>query len=171
MLSAEKLATITSDVLRIHSKFARTPKKAFRAFDGVTPSGVHSVLLGMLALNEESLPEELRIRVALTLFGHDILEDTTATLPSWATEDTEVLTLILGMTFDEGQNKYEEMWKHDRKILLPEFFDCTINLSCAKTKKPERTEMCRAAVRMLLAYIEPLYPGLEITKMAKAFLQ
>lgn len=171
MFTAGKLVTIITDVLRLHAEHPKTPNKAFRKFDGRTPYGVHEVLLGMLALHEENLQEELRMRIALVLFGHEILEDTTAELPAWAIEDPKVEKLIHEMTFDKGQEKYVEMWKRDPNILLPELFDCTANLMCAGTKSPERSAKCKGAVQELLDHIEPRYPGLEISKIARALLQ
>lgn len=80
MPTAEEWARMIHDVFVLHSEFARKPKKAFRN-DGRTPFGTHPVRLAMLFLNEEHLPEELRVRGAKAFLAHDLLEDTTAELP------------------------------------------------------------------------------------------
>ena len=170
MLTAHELAQILAEIMFIHSFHAREGKQ-FRQFDGRTPSGVHSVLLMMLILHEESLPEALRVMLALAIGAHDIPEDSILTrLPLWATTDPEVEALVRGMTFADGEDKYTEMWKRGDMVLLLELFDCTVNLMCAATKKPGRTAICQQAVRGLIAYFEPKYPKLEIIKIAKGLL-
>ena len=171
MLTAKELERIIRDVIWYHSNLPRTPKKAFKKFDEKTPFSVHPILLGMQALHEESLPEELRVRIALALFGHDLLEDTTVEeLPDWATNDPKVEAIIRGMTFAKGEDKYVEMWNRDESILLPELFDCVANLTCVGNRPPEKSERCKEAVRRLLYYIEPGYPRLDIIKMARGLL-
>lgn len=169
MITAEELAVMISDVLLLHSKFAREPKKAFR-FDGVTPFSVHPVLLAMLILNEEHLPEEIRVRGAKALLAHDLLEDTTAELPEWA-KDPEVEKLVRGLTFTKGQDKYVDVWNRGEDVILLSFFDSVANLTCVGNVSSERMAYKKKKVREHLAYIESCYPWLEIVKMAKAFLQ
>jgi len=169
MLTAEELAVMTSDVLLLHTRFPKEPKKAFR-FDGVTPFGVHPVLLAMLILNEEHLTEEVRVRGAKALLAHDLLEDTTVELPEWA-RDPEVEKLVCGLTFTKGQDKYVDVWSRGEDVILLSFFDSVINLTCVGNVLPERMAYKKQKVREHLVYIEQRYPKLEIVKMAKAFLQ
>ena len=108
MMDAKKLAQMIWDTLALHSQFPNEPKKAFRN-DGKTPSGTHPVRLAMLFLNEEHLPEDLRVRGVKALLAHDLLEDTTACLPHWA-NNLEVRELIYGLTFTKDQDKYTDVW-------------------------------------------------------------
>lgn len=169
MLSAKKLARILSDVMLIHSEFARTPEKAFRRFDGVTPFGIHPVMGGLLILHEENLREKKRVTMATAFFGHDFKEDTTKRLPAWARKP-EVKKLILGMTFKKGEDKFVEVWNRGNSVILLSFYDNVLNLMCAKKMKAERRAEYRKQVRRQLVYLEPRYPRLEIFKIAKGFV-
>ena len=171
MLSAQEWAVMTSDIFRIYSLFPREPEKAFRRFDGVTPYGVHPVLLAMFLLNEESLPEEFRVRGAKALLAHDLIEDTTAELPSWVKDSPDASPLVHGLTFSKRENKFVEIFNRGEEVILLGFFDNTFNLTATGRMKTERLAEYREGVRGHLAYIEPRYPRLEIVKMAKAFLQ
>src|SRR5580658_9919628 len=97
MLTAIQLSSMIADVFRLHQDFPKKPSNAFRKFDGRTPYGVHPTFLAMLVLQEDTMPEDDRVRRAKALLAHDLKEDTTAPMPEWA-QDLEVMTLIDGLT-------------------------------------------------------------------------
>lgn len=170
MPTAEEWAEITSDVLRLHALFPKEPKKAFFRSDGVTPCGFHPILAGTLFIHEESLPEETRITGAKALFGHDLLEDTTAKLPLWTKNPPKVETYINGMTYEDGQDPFIEMWNRGDEIILLGFFDNIANLFRPNGRTPERVAYRLIKTRVHLRYIESLYPDLLIIKLARGLL-
>ncbi len=170
MLDASQLARMSWDTLMIHDTFPLEQKNQFRRWDGKTPFGVHPILLAMLFLNEESLPEEFRVRGAKALFAHDIPEDTTAELPTWATDDPQVLRLIKELTFNDGVDKFKEMWNRSSDAIILLLFDVTMNMTCRGKIRQERLAEYKAHMPKHIAYVEKYYPNLEILKIAKAFL-
>ncbi len=123
----------------------------------------------MLILQEESLPEETRVRGAKVLLAHDLLEDTTAELPIW-TKNPKIEKLVSGLTFAKGEDKFLEVWKREEEVILLSFFDNVSNLMAAGKMKPGRRAEYLVGVRKHLDYVEKRYPKLEIVKIAKGLL-
>lgn len=169
MFNAHELSAIISDVFRIHSEFAKKPENAFRKFDGKTPYGVHPNLSAMLFLHEESLREDFRVLGAKALFGHDFLEDTTATLPEWCMEP-EVRRLIQELTFLDGEDPLRDIWNRSQTAIMLKFYDVVANLMCVSRMSPERIEERKKAAREHLAWVESRWSQLEIIKIARGLL-
>jgi len=169
MPTAAELAKMVWNTFMIHDTKAKETKKKFRR-DGKTPFGVHPILLAMLILNEETLPEEFRIRGAKALLAHDFLEDTWTRLPEWATDDLQVAQLVQELTFSDGVDKFEKMWNRSADALILILFDTTMNMTCRGNTRPERLAVYKEHMPRLIKYVEERYPHLEILKMAKAFL-
>ena len=173
MLSAPELSVMLDETIMIFHLHSKTPQKATRRFDGATPAGVHSVLLAMLVLHEESLPEELRVKVAVALLGHDMPEDThlrLEELPFWI-KKYNALKLVEALTFDESEDKFAKIWELGDEVILAELFDAVGNLLCAKGVKPERMTYRRAMVGKMVVHIGHIWPDLDILKIAKGLLQ
>lgn len=166
MYGAIEFGCMILDVFSIHSGFARRPEKAFRKFDHKTPYGVHPTLAAMLYIQEENLPEEMRMRGTKALLLHDILEDTTADLPDWCTD--RVRTLVEGLTFDKSQDYMTEIWNREEEVILLKFYDCVVNLLSAKSFSPERAQKRKEFVQgKFLDWMRRRYPDLDIIKIAE----
>jgi hypothetical protein len=169
MFTGNELASMIADVFRLHQEFPKKPSKAFRKFDGKTPYGVHPTFLAMMILQEDTMSETDRVRRAKALLGHDLNEDTTAELPSWC-QESEVLTLIDGLTFTDDQDPLIEMWKRGEEVILVKFYDNVANLMNVGMMTPERVAERQANVRRHLAHVKMQHPGLEIIKIAEGLL-
>lgn len=169
MPTALELATMILETFLVHDMKAREPRKQFRR-DGKTPFGVHPVTLALLVLNEETLPEEFRVRGAKALLAHDMLEDTSSKLPGWAKSDPEVEKLVHELTFHGSEDKFQMMWYRNEDALVLILFDCTMGMTCRGGERTERIAVYKAEMPKLIAFVEKRYPKLEIIKMAKAFL-
>jgi hypothetical protein len=140
-----------------------------RKFDGRTTASVHELSLATAVLAwEESMPENKRVELALVLFFHERIEDSTAKFPRWLPQ--RVKMLVREMTFKKGEDKYVAMWKRNKGILLAELWDCTVNLMANRNNPPDKRVKCQRCVRRLLRYIKPKYPNLAIIKLAEALL-
>ena len=116
MLSADNLSLMIADVFRLHQQFPKKPGKAYRKFDGRTPYGVHPTLLAMLILHEEHLSEQFRVRGATALLAHDLIEDTSSSLPAWCS-DPGVASLVQELTFSEGEDSAVEIWNRSDEAI------------------------------------------------------
>jgi hypothetical protein len=170
MLSALSLAGMIFDIFRLHSEFPKKPEKAFRKFDGCTPYGVHPTLAAMIFLHEESLPENFRVRGAKALLCHDLIEDTTASLPDWCSEP-EVESLVQELTFSEHFNPSTEIWNRSENAILLKFYDVVVNLMCVGKMSPERIAERKKHAIEHYSWVFNHYPNLEIIKIAKGLLQ
>lgn len=169
MLNAYHLSAMISDVFHLHSNFAKTPEKASRKFDGKTPYGVHPTLAAMLLLHEETLPEDFRVLGAQVLLGHDLIEDTTASLQGWCKEP-DVESLIRELTFAENQDSSVEIFNRSAVAILLKFYDAVVNLMCTGKMDPKRREERRARAMEHLIWVETRHPELEIVKIAHGLL-
>lgn len=169
MFTGKELALMIADVFRLHQDFPKKPHKAFRKFDEKTPYGVHPTFLAMLILQEETMPEDDRLRRAKALLGHDLKEDTIADLPDWC-QETAVAKLIDGLTFSDDEDPLIEMWLRGEEVILTKFYDNVANLMSVGKMSPERIAQRQANVQKHLAYVESRYPQLEIIKIAKGLL-
>ena len=170
MFNGSDLGRMMAEICILHERFPKEPKNAVRRFDGVTPYGVHPTLSAMLLLHEETLPMETRETGAKALLCHDIWEDTTAELPTWA-RVPDVELLIKGLTFSKEEDPFTEMWKRGENIILVKLFDNAANLFCTGTMKPERRAERAEKIRKHAEYVEKQYPTLDIIKVIKGLLQ
>lgn len=169
MLTSKQLSLMIRDTFRRHSVFPREPKLAFR-FDGITPAGTHPVLLALLTLQEELLPEETRVLGVKVLLAHDLLEDTTGGLTIWIWEDPEAEQLVHELTIPPEKDKYVEFWRMSEKAKLFAFYDNVSGLMATSRVKPERLTFKRAQVREEMLYIAEKWGQLEIVKIARGLL-
>lgn len=171
MFTGEQLAAMISDVFFLHQAQARTPEKAFRRFDGVTPYGVHPTLAATIFLHEESLPEDFRMCGCKALLAHDLFEDTNITgFPRWC--DNQVTrNLVSELTFIEGEDPSVEIWNRSDQAKLLKFYDVVINLMCVGKMAPERIQYRYEQAKIHLAWVHEHYPKLEIVKIAKGLLE
>ena len=169
MFTAKQLSVMINDIIRIHDKFPRNHKKAFRKFDRKTPYGVHPIFVAMLLLHESCLPEAFRVRGAKALLAHDLIEDTTAKLPKWCLEK-DVESLVRELTFVKGQDPLIDIWKRSKEAILLKFYDVVDNLICVNVMNPSRVSQRRKYALKHLLWVETHYPCLEVVKIARGLL-
>ena len=81
MIDANKLAELSSFVIKAHNDSSIEEKGRTRYFDKRTPQGMHPLWCATTILSETELPELIRENGVQALLLHDIVEDTTIGLP------------------------------------------------------------------------------------------
>ena len=153
-------------VVKAHGEFALSPKKAVRYWDMKTPYWTHPVWCAMTMMCETGLPKEIRETGVLTLLYHDVLEDTTAKLPSVLSE--EVVKAINDMTFDSFEEEVEELWGRPKVIWLYKLYDKTSNLMDAVWMDESELEVYKNFTKNLLGEVSKEYQGLNIQKICSS---
>lgn len=163
---AVKLARRISFAITTHATHARKLRNATRLWDKTTPYGVHPTWCAMTILQETNLEDDIRLNGYQALLLHDILEDTTASLP----EDTpsEVRTLVEDMTFESIDEERELVWSRGSEIALLKLYDKTSNLLEGRTMYSDRRILYLEYTRQLIAEVRKAYGELNIVAIAEA---
>ncbi|MFH1917249.1 MAG: hypothetical protein ABIJ21_08370 [Nanoarchaeota archaeon] len=69
--------------IEAHQDHPRKPSNASRKWDGRTPYYIHPIWCATMLATETTLSEKIRLEGIHALLYHDILEDTTQSLPEW----------------------------------------------------------------------------------------
>lgn len=162
----ESLMMYIEYIITSHALNPVKPGKAFRKIDGQTPYSVHPIWCATALLHEQALPLELRWNGAQALFLHDILEDTTASLPELVSD--EVTSMVMDMTYDNTDHEMVEVWSKPIEIKLLKLYDKVSNLLDASWMTPERFAQYASYTNTLADVVEEAYGRLAIVKMARA---
>lgn len=109
-----------------HLEKANSSRDAVRFLDGVTPYPVHPIWCAMTLLTEMELSAEFRYSGYLALLWHDVLEDTKAELPDYASEYIKLL--VQDMTFSGLSEERNEIWTKSKEVQLLKLYDKVSNL-------------------------------------------
>lgn len=169
-LSADELGQLFNFAFQQHDRKAIREAKRFRKSDGVTPYGIHPVVCAALLLHETSLvlTQHMKIVGAQALAYHDILEDTSATLPEHVSE--EVSDLVVGMTFPSSDEEMEMVWDRSPFIRMLKLYDKVSNMLDASWMTVEQLEKYRVYVRKLIDDVSANYGELNIIKLARCLV-
>jgi len=138
-----------------------------RKHDGTTPYATHPIWAATTLLHETTLPAELRKHGAAALLYHDLLEDTDAGLPPWASAQATAWTHEL--TFEGGfAQEQEEIWSRSTEAKLLKLYDKASNLLDGAWMKPEKRAAYLAYTARLSAEVEATYGPLNITRLLAA---
>jgi (p)ppGpp synthase/HD superfamily hydrolase len=155
-------------IIQAHTQKAKKLGYRFRKWDNKTPYYVHPIWCASMIRQEPSLPEEIRVRGSQALLYHDVLEDTTATLPDWLSD--EVRTLVSNLTFESSEDEWEKLWQRSEQVRLLKLYDKVSNMMDSSWMKPERRNKHLAHLRKLCENVEQNYGNLNITRLARTFL-
>ncbi len=123
----------------------------------------------MTILSETALPPSVRHDGAITLLYHDVLEDTTMTLPP-AIPQT-IRAYINDMTFYGGINEEIQMiWSKQPTIRLFKLYDKVSNLLDASWMPAKLRKTYTAYTQKLLQDVENNFGSLNIVKTAHALI-
>lgn len=157
-------------VINAHQNLAKSPNKTVRRFDNETPYSIHPLWCATMIAAEVSLPESLRTEGTFTLLYHDILEDTTADIPSNLPPD--IRKSIEDMTFMGGMSQEMiEIWGKEPKIRLFKLYDKVSNLLDSAWMTPERRRIYVEHTRKLIEDVEKNFGPLNIIKIAKTIVE
>lgn len=127
-------------IIEAHRDHPVKPVNRVRLWDKKTPYSIHPIWCTMTLLTETRLPEQLREEGGLALLYHDVLEDTTVSLPRKLS--LSVKRLIQDMTFSQGiTQEMRQIWDRKPKVRLLKLYDKISNLLDASWMDPRlRTE-------------------------------
>lgn len=167
---------ITSEIFKRYVDFAysayqehNVTKQEYRQ-NGRVPYLIHPLGAALLHLADTELPFELREQGAKILILHDVLEDTSLSLPDWV--DEEVRVGVEEMTY-RGSSSLEEKQKWIRGkspfIQLLILYDVCWNLYERHVGGPaERRALWRKGVLELAENVEEQYGNVRIVHVARA---
>lgn len=156
-------------VANAHQEKTRPGAEAWRVFGSgeKNPYFTHPLWCAMMILLETKLPESIRIPGAYALLYHDVLEDTSATLPDHLPD--EVKHLVKEMTYVGGFQ--EEKMKVPSKpplVKLLKLYDKTATLYDRSPLNNIEQEW-KEYTYQLSQDVKKEYGALNITKIADMF--
>lgn len=166
MISVEELTRFVSFTFFVHAERPKKPSNMVRKWDRATPYGVHPVWCAMTFLHETMLSEEVRMRGALALLYHDILEDTVAALPGETSE--KIRYLVREMTFESSGHEMVEIWSRDIEVKLLKLYDKVSNLMDGAWMSVEKRARYTAYTLRLADEVEQSYGALNIVRIVRA---
>ena len=135
-----------------------------RKHDKATPYAAHPIWAATTLLHETALPPEVRNDGAAALLYHDLLEDTDAGLPPWASETATAWAEEL--TFHGGfAEERERIWERSIEAKLLKLYDKASNLLDGAWMKPAKRAAYLAYTERLAAEVEAHYGPLNITRL------
>lgn len=132
-LSQEQLSTLLSDylgfVIKAHSKeFAKKKSRIARFHDGVMPYAIHPIQAALTFAQDEVWSLEFRVRGMLVLLGHDVLEDTTLTIPEYISKDVTDFIEELTYADDNPDIVRKSLDEKSSFSILCKLYDCLSNV-------------------------------------------
>jgi hypothetical protein len=143
--------------------------KAFRKFPsgGTNEYFTHPLWCSMMILLDTKLPDETRKDGALALLFHDVLEDTTAGIPTDL--PGHVRMLIQDLTYDNFQEEVTQTLQKPPLIQLLRLYDKTATLYDGDLN-PKRYQEWIDFMEKLIATVEKEYGELNIVLLARALI-
>lgn len=166
---AQRLVYLIRFCFEAHADRWKHPAKAYRKWDNRTPYGIHPTWCALTLLTETTLPIALRMHGVIALLFHDLLEDTTVTeeeLLQYTSSD--VVELVIGMTFKSAEEEMETVWSRPKEIRLLKVYDKVSNLLDGCWMSPEKRKRYAAYLLRLCDDVETEYGQLNITRIARA---
>lgn len=144
-----------------HQQHPRCPGNEFRLWDKQTPYAMHPIWCATTILSETTLPAQLRYDGALALLYHDVLEDTTHSLPSRLPK--RIKSLVQEMTFPGGfAEESQQLWQKSDVVKLYKLYDKVSNLLDAVWMSPELYQQYRTFTQKLCHQVEAKHGRLHI---------
>jgi hypothetical protein len=171
LIDPDLMLKLNDLAIRAHQLHPKKPSGSVRKNDGLTPYVTHCQWVASSFISEEKLDPAIRKLGYQALLLHDLLEDTTLSLPDWVEPD--VAKLIGELTF-EGGTKAEavQIWSRSDLAILCKLYDkvhsCLFGLSWLS---PSHYVYFADYIQKLIDYIQPKYGDLTIIDIAKVTLQ
>lgn len=162
----KELARLIDFALIAHARQPVKSSKACRKWDGKTPYSIHPIWCAMALLHETKIPEEQRRAGAEALLLHDILEDTTAGLPTGISD--EVRLLIQDMTYGSTEEEMKLVWSRPPFIRLLKLYDKVSNLMDGAWMSDEQRKKYAEYTKKLADDAKENFGELNIIKIAYA---
>ena len=172
-MEATVLARAIRHSMMWHARFPTKPGKAFRGGHDEertwTPYGIHPTWAAMTILHERGLSQNIRTDGAMALLYHDVLEDTTRSLPRDMPK--RVRELVEAMTFESFGQETELLWQRAPVVRLLKAYDKVSNWMDGTWMYPDRRVVHRAHLKRVTDDVEQNFGLLNIVRMARALLE
>jgi hypothetical protein len=157
-------------LIKAHQLTPTKDSKAFRKADPNNMFFIHPLWCALLILFEAKLPEHIKREGYLTLLYHDVLEDTTSTLPDDLSP--RVVELISHMTFMGGTKQERlEIWDKEPVVRLYKLYDKISNMMDDRwPADTEKRDWYFSYITELMKDVEKEYGNLRIVQMARMIL-
>ncbi|MDP2669351.1 MAG: hypothetical protein Q8P07_06040 [bacterium] len=156
---------------KAHQEKVLPKAKAFRTFSGgeQNPYFTHSLWCATMILLDTQLPEKIRVPGAEALLLHDVIEDTSASLPKNISD--EVRYFVKEMTYAGGFNEEKTAVLLKPPIIqLLKLYDKTATLYDGDIKKARYGEWTEFMQKIINA-VEPNYGTLNIILLARELIK
>ena len=154
-------------VIEAHTRHAKKPSKAFRKWDGQTPYWIHPMWCATMIASETKLDKKTREEGSLVLLYHDILEDTTASLPTHL--EPRICEMVKQMTFPGGSAEEQaKIWGMPEHIKLYKLYDKVHNLIDGAWMSSEKKAAYTGYLQKLSTIVMRQYPNVELNILRSA---
>ena len=166
MFSGNELSDLISFAIDAHEHHAKKPSKTTRLWDKETPYGIHSIWCAMTLLHETKLSKYVRVTGGKALVFHDLLEDTTSSLP--LDTEPEVVQLVNEVTFGSQEDAMEKIWNRSHEAKLITLYDMVSNMLDGAWMDDEQRKFYLDYTLKLKDSVKNCYGDLNIVKIAES---
>lgn len=163
---ADQIEAAISFTIKAHAYFPNTPRDAVRLWDSYTPYAIHPIWCAMTLLTETTLPKDIRVTGSFVLLWHDVLEDTSLSLPSTAT--SAIQQLVEEMTFSSLDEEFVLVWQRSDTAKLLKLYDKVSQFLDGTWFSDKRWTQLLEHTKKLQAFVEQTYGELNIVRIARA---
>jgi hypothetical protein len=163
----KKLIEQISFVAKAHQENALPTAKTLRVFPSgeKNPYFTHSLWCSMMILLDTHLPEKIRIPGAEALLLHDLIEDTSLTLPKDTSD--EVVDLVDEMTYSDWQAERDIVPTRPLIIQLLKLYDKVATLYDECAPKGDKLKEWLSLTKTLTQNVRSEYGELNIVLLAE----
>lgn len=170
MIDPKKFVTAIQDVASAHQDKVLPAANAFRTFPSgeKNPYFTHCVWCASMLLLDTQLPDDVREDGAFALLYHDVLEDTSASLPQ--TLSPRVVQWVRDMTYDTFAQEVEEVLRKSPEIHLLKLYDKVATMydgALRSFRYPEWLDF----TEKLLRSVEDTYGELHIVVLGRGLVR
>ncbi|MCW8887233.1 MAG: hypothetical protein OQK12_18550 [Motiliproteus sp.] len=165
---AEETLKAIKTAFEAHTEHPNNPSDAVRFWDQRTPYAIHPSWCALTLLAETQLDEDTRLHGSYALALHDVIEDTTYTLPADLTP--KVLEMVEAMTFGSFTEERHKIFNLPPEIRLLKLIDKLSNLLDCSWMKPEKLAVYLDFTEQLAQDVEKHFGRLNCVILSKAII-
>ncbi|MDO8523576.1 MAG: hypothetical protein Q7S12_04865 [bacterium] len=171
MINHKSFVKLIGFVAKAHQEKVLPKAKAFRTFPSgeQNPYFTHSLWCATMILLDTKLPERVRVPGAKALLLHDVIEDTSASLPKNISNEVECLVKEMSYAGGFNEEKTAVLTKSPIVQLL-KLYDKTATLYDGDIKKIRYKEWTEF-MQKLINTVEREYGTLHIVLLAKELIK
>lgn len=169
-MNYKKFIEQISFIAKAHQENVLPTAKALRVFPSgeKNPYFTHPLWCAMMILLDTRLPEKIRISGSQALLLHDILEDTSLSLPKDISD--EVKNLVDEMTYSDWQTERDTVPTRPPIVQLLKLYDKTATLYDECAPKGDKLKEWIILTKTLTRNVRKEYGELNIVLLAEAMV-